>query len=99
MRQLILSIVSCKPQKRQLKQSKAKTSLKHFSRINGVDIKSYRADNHIYNSNLFRQSYTATGQGLTFSGVNAHYQNGVAKRKISYITNLARTMIFHAIIS
>jgi len=42
-----------------------------------ITIKNYRADNHIYNSQLFRQSYSATGQGLLFSGVNTHHQNSI----------------------
>ena len=64
-----------------------------------VTIKSYWADNHIYNSHLFRQSCSASGQDLSFSSVNVHHQNGVAERKIGYIVNLARTMLFHAMIS
>ena len=76
-----------------------KQKFEGFCKTHGVDVKNYRADNHIYNSNLFRQSCAATGQGLTFSGVNAYHQNGVAERKIRYITNLARTMLFHAMIS
>ena len=76
-----------------------KHKFENWATTNGVDIKAYCADNHTCNSNLFRQSCTAAGQGLTFSGVNAHHQNGVAERKIGHITNLARTMLFHAMIS
>ena len=64
----------------------------------GVDIKNHQADNRACNSNLFRQSCAAAGQGLCFSGVNSHYQNSVAERKIGCIANLARTMMLHAMI-
>ena len=62
-------------------------------------MKYFRADNHVYNSNLFRQSCAAAGQGLTFSGANTHNQNGIAECKIGYVTKLERTMLFHAMIS
>ena len=85
------------------KEAKETVDGKHkfesFCRTHDVSVKGYRADNHIYNSNLFRQSCSASGQGLSFSGVNAHHQNGVAERKIGHITNLARTMLFHAMLS
>ena len=87
----------------ELKEAKETVDCKHkfegFCRIHVMNVKNYRADNHIYNSNLFRQSCTAAGQGLTFSGANAYHQNEVAKCKIRYITNLARTILFHIMIS
>ena len=36
------------------------------------------------------------GQGLTFAGVNAHHQNGIAERKIQTLQELTRTMLVHA---
>ena len=51
----------------------SKLKFKGFCKIHSVDAKNYRVDNYIYNSNLFRQSCTVVGQGLIFSGVNAHY--------------------------
>ena len=50
-----------------------KYKFRDFYWIHSIDTKHYRADNHIYNSNLFRQSCTVAGQGLTFLGVNAHH--------------------------
>ena len=35
-------------------------------------------------------------QRLTFAGVNAHHQNGVAERQIREIQEMARTMMVHA---
>ena len=36
------------------------------------------------------------GQTITFCGVGAHHQNGVAERHIRDITESARTMLLHA---
>ena len=36
------------------------------------------------------------GQPLTFAGVNAHHQNGMAERRIRSIQELARAMLIHA---
>jgi hypothetical protein len=36
------------------------------------------------------------GQSLTFAGMNAHHMNGIAKRKIRTLQELARTMLIHA---
>ena len=35
-------------------------------------------------------------QGLTFAGVNAHHQNGIAERRIRSLQELARAMMIHA---
>ena len=77
-------------------------SKNHFASISkshGVNVKARRADNHTRDSKLFRQSCTAAGQGLSFSGVDAHHQYGVAERKIEHATNLSRTMMFHIMLS
>ena len=59
-----------------------------FSQQHNVTIKAYCTNNYIRNSSLFRQNCSAAGQGLLFSGANAHHQNDVIERKIGYITNL-----------
>ena len=41
------------------------------------------------------QACLGSKQGLTFCGVNAHHQNGHAKRRIRHLTESARTMILH----
>ena len=35
-------------------------------------------------------------QSLSFAGVNAHHQNGIAERRIKEIQELARSMMIHA---
>ena len=47
----------------------------------GMRIKSYRADNHPFASKEFKQDLELMGQTISYSGVGAHHQNGVAERE------------------
>ena len=58
----------------------------------------YHADNGIFNAEKWRESCRQQRQGLTFAGVNAHHQNGVAERNISTIIECERTLILHSYI-
>jgi hypothetical protein len=62
-------------------------------------IKRYHADNGVFTSKLFRQSCTQQNQQITFCGVDAHHQNGIAERYVQTITERARTMLIHAMIN
>jgi hypothetical protein len=61
-----------------------------------VLIQHYHADNGIFASNAWRKSCVDRRQGLTFAGVNAHHQNGIAERRIKELQDMARTMLIHA---
>ncbi len=56
-------------------------------------------DNGIFASKDFRSSCLQQKQRMKFCGVNAHHQNGIAERHIRSITERARTMLIHAMIS
>jgi hypothetical protein len=56
----------------------------------------YHANNGIFKANKWVDACKNKGQGLTFAGVNAHHQNGIAERKIRSLQELARTMLVHA---
>jgi hypothetical protein len=62
----------------------------------GVKIKHYHADNGVFADNKFRKEIMDSRQTLSFCGVNAHFQNSVAERRIRQLQDLARTMLIHA---
>ena len=62
----------------------------------GADILAYQADNGIFRAHAWVQSCKDAQQQLTFTGVNAHHQNGHAEKRIRDLQDTARTMIMHA---
>ena len=75
----------------------AKEAFESKSRDHGVRIEHYHADNGRFSDNAFRDHVKASGQSLSFCGVNAHWQNGVAEKGIWDIKETAQTMLLHAI--
>eukprot|EP00804_Cyclotella_cryptica_P007267 CCRYP_017868-RA/>CCRYP_017868-RA protein AED:0.22 eAED:0.06 QI:0/0/0/1/1/1/2/0/1188 len=61
-----------------------------------VKIKSIHTDNGVFNSKEFREHCSSLNQKLSFSGVGAHHQNGVAENAICTISNMARANMIHA---
>ena len=75
----------------------AKGAFEWYAALHGVTVLHYYADNGRFADNKFRKSIDKTrGQTLTFCGVNAHFQNGVAKRRIRELQDHAHTMLIHA---
>ena len=74
----------------------AKAAFERFAATHGVRILHYHADNGIFADNAFREACRRAQQGLTFCGVGAHHQNGVAERRIRDLSEHARAMLFHA---
>jgi hypothetical protein len=62
----------------------------------GVRVQHYHADNGRFAENLFVNDITVCGQTISYCGVNAHFQNGVAEKRIRDLQDLARTMMIHA---
>jgi hypothetical protein len=60
----------------------AKRAFEHFDKQHGVRILHYHCDNGQFADNAFKNSCRAKGQQLTFCGVNAHFQNGIAEKAI-----------------
>jgi len=56
-----------------------KKAFENFCLTHGVHVKHYHADNGIFASNAWKESCETSNQGLSFTGVNAHHQNGVAE--------------------
>eukprot|EP00957_Ditylum_brightwellii_P083044 6312313-Ditylum_brightwellii.AAC.1 len=61
----------------------------------GVRICRYHADNGRYGNKSFRDSCDAAGQELSFCGIGAHHQNGIAENKIKMLTLNGRTLLLH----
>ena len=62
----------------------------------GHKIQHYHADNSIFASKIWRAHCISKHQGLSFTGIGAHHQNGVAENKIRLLQSQARTMLIHA---
>jgi hypothetical protein len=74
----------------------AKQAFERFASDHGVRIKQYHADNGRFTDNAFKQHCSQQRQAITYCGVNAHFQNGIADRAIRDITEAAQTMLVHA---
>jgi len=74
----------------------AKHAFKKFAAEHGVCIHHYHCDNGRFYDNAFKESCENSRQRLTFCGVNAHFQNGIAERAIRDISESARKKLLHA---
>ena len=74
----------------------AKQAFEKFAAKHGVRILHYHCDNGQFADNAWKQSCEASCQRLTFCGVNAHFQNGIAERMIWDLSEIARKQLLHA---
>jgi hypothetical protein len=74
----------------------AKASYEKFLHSIGVTTKAYHADNGRFADKGFRDDCEKNNQTITFCGVGAHHQNGIAERKIKSLTLGGRTLLLHA---
>ena len=75
---------------------KGKEKFEAYAASCGVNIQHCHADNGIFADNKFRKAIIVAHQTLSFCGVNAHFQNAVAERRIRELQDTARTMLIHA---
>ena len=75
---------------------KAKIAFEAYSKSLGIRVLHYHADNGRFADNAFLKSVAASGQTISFCGVNAHFQNGRAEKRIRDLQDLARTQLIHA---
>ena len=74
----------------------AKKEFEHRCAVRGIKVKHYHADNGRFAEPAFVKECERCGQDLTFCGVGAHHQNGIAERKIKDVTLISRTILLHA---
>jgi hypothetical protein len=75
---------------------KAKEVFKQFAAKHGVTIKHYHCNNGQFADNALQQACQQNKQQLTFCGVNAHFQNGIAKCAIRDLLESAQKQLLHA---
>ena len=73
-----------------------KRAFEAIARREGVRIENYHADNGVFRANEWDAECKRLGQGMSYAGVNAHHQNGMAERRVRELQDLARTMLIHA---
>jgi hypothetical protein len=74
----------------------AKRAFETFAAEHSVRIQHYHCDNGRFYDNAFKQACHDARQQLTFCGVNAHFQNGIAERSIRDLSESARKQLLHA---
>ena len=75
----------------------AKQAFETHMRSMGVHVAAYHADNGRFADNAFLRAIKQQGQNISFCGVNAHFQNGIAERMIRTLRDSARTQLLHCI--
>ena len=71
----------------------AKTAFEKYSEERGVHILHYHAGNGRFANKGFIENSQLSNQCLTYCGVNAHFQNGIAEKKIRDLQEAARTSL------
>jgi hypothetical protein len=74
----------------------AKHSFERLAATHGVRIKHYHADNGRFSENAWVKDLKTNQQTISFCGVDAHHQNGIAEKAIRDLQDQARTIIIHA---
>ena len=75
-----------------------KHALEKFASQFGIQVKSYHADNHPFSAEAMTEDLKLLEQTISYSGVGAHFQNGVAERAIQTVTQSARSMMMHMLV-
>ncbi len=75
----------------------AKRAFEAYAASFGVRIANYHADNGRFAERLFLNHAELNGQTVSLCGVNAHFQNGIAEKRIRDLTERARTSLLHGV--
>ena len=69
----------------------------HCRLHHNVSVKHYHADNGWFADNMFLNDVVNSGQTISYCGVNAHWQNGIAEQMIRSLREVGRTQLLHAV--
>ena len=75
----------------------AKEAFEKFAARHSVRIQQYHCDNGRFADSAFISHCEANKQLISYCGVNAHFQNGIAERAIRDIQDNARKSLLHAV--
>jgi hypothetical protein len=79
-----------------IKTVTANCAFESFATKNGIKIQHYHCNNGRFSNNAFKQTCHEQCQQLTFCGINAHFQNGIAKQAIRHLLESARKQLLYA---
>ena len=74
----------------------AKHAFERSAKQHGVKITHYHADNGHFVDNAFIQDCQANRQRISYCSMNAHFQNGIAERRIRDLQERTRTSMLYA---
>ena len=74
----------------------AKAEFERVAATHGVIVSHYHADNGIFADNKFMADIAKSSQSISFCGAYAHFQNGIAEKRIRDLQESARTQLIHA---
>ncbi len=76
----------------------SKHAFERMAKHHGLRIKRYRGDNQPFASQEFVKDIQLCEQEIDYSGVGAHFQNGVAERALQTVCSWARAMMMHQLL-
>jgi hypothetical protein len=74
----------------------SKVAFEKFCEARGVTVQHYHANNGRFADHGFINHVTKNRQSISYCGVNAHFQNGMAEKRIRDLQDQATTMLMHA---
>ena len=77
---------------------RSKHAFERFADEHGVSVRSYHADNGVFQAQPFKADCAKQEQPIDFSGVGAHHQNGIAESGVGKVVRHARVQMIHAAI-
>ena len=73
-----------------------KVAFEKFCEARGVTVRHYHADNGRFADKGFVNHVSSNRQSISYCGVNAHFQNGMAEKRIRDLQDQTTTMLLHA---